>query len=216
MSKALRNLPHKPRLRGLYAITDSALIESGQLVQCVEQALRGRATLIQYRDKDTDIVRREQEARALLKLCRAYQVPLIVNDDIRLAKIIGADGVHLGRDDVTPAEAREILGAEAIIGVSCYNSLELAFEAAATGADYVAFGSFFSSHTKPEAVKADLALLRQARAQLSVPIAAIGGITIGQGAGLIEAGADLLAVVHGLFAEADIFTAAQQYARLFK
>ncbi|MEO7558038.1 MAG: thiamine phosphate synthase, partial [Gammaproteobacteria bacterium] len=138
-------------LRGLYAVTDSSLTPPGQIVEYLRHALRGGAALVQYRDKGTDAARREQEVRALLDLCRAQQVPLIINDDVALAQRTGADGVHLGKEDSSPAYAREQLGAQAIIGVSCYGSLELALQAQAAGADYVAFGSFYPSHTKPHA-----------------------------------------------------------------
>lgn len=203
-------------LRGLYVITDSTLMESGELVGRVALAIQGGASMVQYRYKGKDGMRYGGEVRALCALCRSYGIPFIVNDDVALAQASGAGGVHLGRDDPTPAQARRILGLDAIIGVSCYNSMELALQAEAAGADYVAFGRFFPSRTKPEAVKADLALLRQARTRLSIPIAAIGGITPERGAALIEAGADLVAVVHGVFGEPDTFEAARRYARLFE
>ncbi len=215
MSKPLRIIGNKPRLRGLYAITDDHLILAGQVIEYVAQALQGGASMIQYRDKSRHAMRREQEVRALLELCRAHQVPLIINDDIMLASITGADGVHLGRDDQSLADARAKLGPGAIIGISCYGSLDLAIQAQATGADYVAFGSFFPSHTKPQAALVESDLLNQAKAQLDIPVAAIGGITPARGAGLIAAGADLLAVVHGVFGQPDVTEAARNYAQLF-
>lgn len=202
-------------LRGLYAVTDSSLTPPGQIVEYLRHALRGGAALVQYRDKGTDAARREQEVRALLDLCRAQQVPLIINDDVALAQRTGADGVHLGKEDSSPAYAREQLGAQAIIGVSCYGSLELALQAQAAGADYVAFGSFYPSHTKPHAAPVAIDVLIQARARLHIPVAAIGGITPERGAVLIQAGADLLAVVHGIFGQPDIYAATQCYAQLF-
>jgi thiamine-phosphate pyrophosphorylase len=204
-----------PRLHGLYAIADTSLIPSDQLVARVAHAIAGGARLIQYRDKSGDAGRRLWEAQDLVSLCRPLQVPLIINDDVELARQCGADGVHLGRDDVDVATARERLGAGAIIGVSCYNRLDLALAAQEAGADYVAFGSFFASPTKPDAVRADTGLLQRARAELRLPICAIGGITADNGARLVESGADMLAVISGVFAKPDIQAAAARYAALF-
>ncbi len=205
-----------PVLRGLYAIADRTLLSAAQLVERSELALQGGAALLQYRAKECGGAQREAEARALLALCRAHHVPLIINDDVALAKIIGADGVHLGAEDTSVQQARQTLGPRAIIGVSCYNSLERALRAEQEGADYVAFGRFFSSRSKPEAVQADIKLLREARAKLHLPIAAIGGITAQNGALLVEAGADMLAVIHGVFGQDDIRAAVQTYTTLFK
>ncbi|MDO9372383.1 MAG: thiamine phosphate synthase [Gammaproteobacteria bacterium] len=204
------------RLRGLYAITGGDALGAERIAQAVTLAIEGGATLIQYRDKSTDVVQREAEVRVLLEICRSYQVPLIINDDVDLARAVGADGVHLGRDDAGVADARRTLGRNAIIGVSCYNLLARARAAEAAGADYVAFGRFFVSRTKPHAVMADLELLRSARAELRIPIVAIGGITHATGARLIEAGADMLAVVEGVFGADDIRGAAHRYAQLFE
>jgi len=200
-------------LRGLYAITDGA--GAPRLLAAVEAAIRGGAGLVQYREKSTDQGRRRAEAGALLALCRDHGVPLIINDDVELAASIGADGVHLGRDDGEVSAARVRLGPRAIIGVSCYDSLERAVHAAHSGADYVAFGSFFASASKPAAVRAPLSLLKDARAQLSIPLCAIGGITPQNGGDLVDAGADMLAVIQGLFGAADITAEARRYARLF-
>lgn len=201
--------------RGLYAITDHREETPEQLVRRVEQAILGGARLIQYRDKPSDPTRRRTRAAALLALCRQYAVALIINDDPGLAATIGAHGVHLGADDVSIAAARERLGTRAIIGASCYNRLECARAAVAEGADYVAFGRFFRSHSKPEAVAANRELLTRARRELPVPIAAIGGITPENGAGLVAAGASLLAVIHGVFGQPDVQAAARAYAGLF-
>ena len=200
---------------GLYAITDSQLIPAGKLVEQVEQAIAGGACLVQYRDKQHSGAERKREATLLVQLCEQQGVPLIINDDVELAREAGAAGVHLGRDDASISHARQRLGAQAIIGVSCYNRLDDALAAARAGASYVAFGRFFPSHSKPDAVQADTALLQQARAQLALPIAAIGGITPGNGRQLVEAGANLLAVIHGVFGQTDIQAAARQYTRCF-
>ena len=203
-------------LRGLYAITDSGLAADGNLLQQVEQALRGGARAIQYRDKTGSPQQRRQQAADLLRLCRESGVPLIINDDLGLAVELDADGVHLGRDDPQPELARSRLGPEAIIGVSCYNELERALAAQRAGADYVAFGRFFASSSKPEAVQATPALLREARRRLALPLVAIGGITPENGASLLSAGADMLAVIHGIFGQPDIQLACERFARLFE
>lgn len=202
------------KLRGLYAITDAHLQGAG-LARQVEQAILGGARLIQYRDKSDQHVRRRREATQILTVCRKHQVPLLINDDIQLAAEIGADGAHIGQDDADYAQARQLLGANAIIGVSCYNQLPLAMQAARSGADYVAFGRFYASTSKPHAVQADINLLRQARQQLHCPIVAIGGIHAQNGRYLLDAGADMLAVIQAVFGAADVRDAARAMSDLF-
>ncbi len=202
-------------MRGLYAITEPAATESS-LAARVRLALEGGARIIQYRDKSPDTLRRRAEARALRRLCGRFDVPFLINDDVELAAACGAGGVHLGEEDVPLAEARQRLGDRAIIGISCYNRLGRALEAEAAGADYVAFGRFFPSASKPQAVQADPALLREARSRLRIPIVAIGGITPENGGPLIEAGADMLAVIQGVFRASDIRAAAARFAQLFE
>ena len=200
-------------LRGLYAITPDAPLTIATLVDQVDAAIAGGARVIQYRDKTYERDERRRRAAALLACCRVAGVPLIVNDDLDLAVELGADGVHLGRDDPDPRAARERLGETAIIGVSCYDQLALA--EAAAGASYVAFGSFFPSTTKPKAVRPDPGLLTEARRRVTLPLVAIGGITPHNGGSLIAAGADMLAVVTGVFAQPDIAAAARAYTNLF-
>jgi thiamine-phosphate pyrophosphorylase len=202
-----------PRLtrRGLYAITDGPRPD---LLPAVEAALQGGAALIQYRDKTVDAQRRMREASALRELCARFDVPLIINDDIELALASGAAGVHLGEDDGDVAVARSRLGTNAIIGVSCYDSLSRARQMAAAGADYLAFGAFFSSPTKPNARRATLDLLREAK-PLGRPLVAIGGITPDNAPPLVEAGADFLAVISGVFAVPDPCVAAGKYKKIF-
>jgi thiamine-phosphate pyrophosphorylase len=186
------------------------------LVHYATLAIQGGASVLQYRSKTGDREQRRREALALSEVCRAFQVPFIVNDDAELARAVSASGIHLGRDDLALAEARRILGEDCVIGVSCYNSLARARAAQAAGADYVAFGSFFPSPTKPDAVRADIDLLRHARGQLHIPMVAIGGITVENADTLLAAGADALAVIHGVFGQPDVQAAAAQYAALFQ
>lgn len=185
------------KLRGLYAITDSQLL-AGRFLSHVEAALEGGVCLLQYRDKSDDAARRLREAEGLLKLCERYGTQLLINDDAELAARLGV-GVHLGQTDGPLTPARALLGRQAIIGSTCHASLELAAQAADQGASYVAFGRFFNSVTKPGAPAANTNLLEQARAQVKLPIAVIGGITLDNAAPLVAHGADLLAVIHGLF-----------------
>ena len=202
------------QLSGLYAITDNQLSTEGKLIQAVSEAIAGGARIIQYRDKSDNQVRRLDEARLLLKLCRQHDTILIINDDVTLAEKVGADGVHLGRDDGDIESARQRLP-EGIIGVSCYNDWPRAQTATQAGADYIAFGAFFPSTTKPDAPQAEASLLRHVKQELNIAVVAIGGITAENGATLIEAGADMLAVVQGVFGQPDIRQAARQYADLF-
>ena len=200
-------------LKGLYVITDGSVGEL--LLRKVEQALQGGAAIVQYRDKTTDSARRLQEATALRALCRQHQALFIVNDDVELAHTVQADGVHIGKDDAAFTTARAVLGEGAIIGVSCYNRLELALDAVQNGADYIAFGSFFPSPTKPNAPRAHLELLQQARQMLPhTPICAIGGITLGNAPCLLQQGAAMLAVISDVFASESITHRAQCYRDL--
>jgi thiamine-phosphate pyrophosphorylase len=197
--------------RGLYVITNGPRPD---LLEAVNHALVGGARLVQYRDKTDESTRRHAEAAALLALCHEHSVPLIINDDIALAHAIGAGGVHLGEADGNIAEARNTLGPDAIIGVSCYDSLERGREAVRQGASYIAFGAFFTSPTKPFARRASTDLLRRS-ATLGVPRVAIGGITPDNGADLVAAGADYLAVISAVFGTADIRAAAQRFSQLY-
>lgn len=202
-------------IAGLYAIADSSYLAPQDFVAAAEAALTGGARVLQYRDKHSAPAQRITIARALNDLCRRHAVPFIINDDVELAARVDAAGVHLGRDDSDIGAARAALGKGAIVGLSCYNQLERARAAQAAGADYVAFGRFFTSRTKPQAVPATLDLLRAAHAELKIPIVAIGGITPENGRSLIEAGADALAVIEGVFNQANIRLAAERYSGLF-
>jgi thiamine-phosphate pyrophosphorylase len=203
------------RIAGLYAIADTNTLGDARLLPAVRAAIGGGAHIIQYRDKSSDAAGRERQARALAALCHETGTTFLINDDVGLAAAVGADGVHLGRGDVPVAQARTRLGSGKLIGVSCYNELARALRAQESGADYVAFGSFFPSRTKPEAVHATPALLTEARRALHAPIVAIGGITPENGAELITAGATALAVIDGIFGQADPGAAAARYVHLF-
>jgi thiamine-phosphate pyrophosphorylase len=203
------------RLHGLYAITDSQLLPGEKLFQAVESALLGGARILQYRDKSSDNKQRRLAAERLQVLCRQHDCIFIINDDVNLAAEVGANGVHLGLTDDSIAYARETLGEDAIIGATCHGSLENALQATSAGADYLAFGRFFSSHTKPHAPAAELNVLQQAKHHSGLPVVAIGGITFDNAHIAINQGADMIAVVHSLFAAADIEMAAAGFQKLF-
>ena len=203
------------RLRGLYAITDEKLIPESEFAARIEQALEGGTRVIQYRDKSWDSAKRVHQAKRLRALCNRFDASLIINDDIALARTVHADGVHLGEEDASIEQARSLLGDEAIIGVSCYNLLDRAIDAQAAGADYVAFGAVFSSPTKPQARSASCALISEAKTRLDIPVCAIGGIDRKNAARVIDAGADMTALISGLFAEDDIQRTAWYIAGLF-
>ena len=199
--------------RGIYAVTPEHRSEA-ELADAVAAAVEHGVEAVQYRDKSADTLRRRNEAEALLAVCHARGVPLIINDDVDLALATGADGVHLGRDDEALGAARSRLGDDAIIGVSCYDEADRALAAARNGADYVAFGSFFPSATKPGAVRATVGLVAAVRPRIEIPIVAIGGITPDNAPPLLESGVDLLAVVNAIFGARNLARAVRRLARL--
>jgi thiamine-phosphate pyrophosphorylase len=201
------------KLQGLYGITDNS---TGKvLIRKVTQAIHGGLSILQYRSKARDYEQRLDDALSLRELCCTYHIPLIINDDITLAKLIYADGVHLGQHDGSIQEARRQLGHSAIIGLSCYNHLHLALQAQAQGASYAAFGAFFNSPTKPHAPSASLQTLRMAKQRLNIPICSIGGITLDNAEQLIDNGSDMVAVISNLFSANDIEATAKQFSRQF-
>ncbi|MGE6527501.1 thiamine phosphate synthase [Pseudomonas sp. NPDC077382] len=205
------------KLRGLYAITDSKLLADGRLLPYAEAALKGGARLLQYRDKSEDDRRRLREAEALRELCDRHGAQLIINDDAELAARLGV-GLHLGQEDGSLSAARALLGRKAIIGATCHARLDLAEQAIREGASYIAFGRFFDSNTKPGAPAATAELLAEARQRFSVPITAIGGVTLENAPGLIAQGASLIAAVHALFAAesaSEVERRAQAFSELF-
>lgn len=205
--------PRWPR-HGLYAITPDEM-DTPRLLARVDAALAAGVAMLQYRNKSVDDATRRLQAEALLALCAQYAVPLIVNDDWRLAADIGAEGAHLGEHDGELRAARAALGPAAILGASCYDSLDLASEAVNAGASYVAFGAYFPSPTKPHARRASLRLLHDS-AMLGVPRVAIGGITPDNGRALAEAGCELLAVISGVFDAPDPAAAVRAYHHCFE
>ncbi len=202
-------------IKGLYAITSDEQ-NTNVLLTKAEAAIQGGIGILQYRNKLADHQLKMQQAQLLLALCRQYQVPLLINDSIDLCVALDADGVHLGADDGNLAEARAMLGANKIIGASCYNQFDLARSAQQAGADYVAFGACFVSSTKPSAPVAALDLFTQARSHLSVPSVAIGGITLDNAPLVITAGANAIAVINAIFNVDDVKLTSQQFTKLFQ
>lgn len=202
------------RLRGLYAVTRGNYRDTEQMMREVDAALRGGVSVLQYRDKSDNMTLRQEQASTLAALCQHYGALLIINDDLELARYCAADGVHLGRDDSDITTALEYLGPDKIIGMSCYNQLDAARHAAATGASYVAFGSFYPSPTKPKAVRAPKWLLEQWK-HPRTPACAIGGITLRNAAPLVRAGASMVAVISDLWSADDIYQRAKDYQQLW-
>jgi thiamine-phosphate pyrophosphorylase len=203
-----------PRISGLYAITPDG-IDTKKLLVMTQKALAGGAKLIQYRNKTADAQLRHKQAEKLHHLCREYDVPLIINDYLELALEIDAEGLHVGHNDISVNEARRTLGNTKIIGASCYNRIELAMKAENQGADYVAFGAFYASVTKPDAVTAPLELLCLAKQKIRKPVVAIGGITLLNANLLIERGGDAIAVSDALFGTQDVQSTAQSFSQSF-
>ena len=201
-------------IKGLYAVTPD-LADTALLVAAAGTALSAGARLLQYRNKTVDSPVRREQAAALRDLCRRHGATFIINDDVALAHALDADGVHVGADDAAVGVARARLGNGKIVGASCYADVQRGRAAIADGADYIAFGSFFASPVKPNAVRAPLSLLPPARA-LGVPVVAIGGITLANAHELIAAGADAVAVISAVFAAPDIAAATREFCRLFE
>ena len=201
------------KLKGLYAITDSKLM-GADLISKTELAILGGINILQYRNKTASETQQEQEAQELSELCKKNNVLFIINDNVDLALKVNADGVHIGQKDTHFTQAREQLGEDKIIGVTCNNKVELAQTAQQQGANYVAFGRFFNSETKPLAPTAQISILNEARKKISIPIVAIGGITPTTAPLLLKEGADILAVVHGIFGQENITNATRQFIEI--
>lgn len=200
---------------GLYVITDCRNLTTDELITKTALILQSGISMLQYRNKTANLPVREYQALQLQQLCHNYSVPFIVNDDIKLAQKINADGVHLGRDDQACDNARKILGPDYIIGISCYNKIKLALAAETSGANYIAFGAFFPTTSKSVTSIATTALLTQAKQQLNLPVVAIGGITPEKGKKLVQAGADFLAVISSIYEAPDPVMATRAYLNLF-
>lgn len=201
-------------LKGLYAVADAENIGTDYLVHAVQQVLNAGVKIIQYRDKKNDATRRFICSQKLQAITKKHSCILIINDDVQLAKEIDADGVHLGNLDCDIIEARSILGANKIIGASCYNVFENALKVEQSSADYVAFGSFFPSPTKPNAPQAKLDLIARAKKELSIPVCAIGGIRKNNISQLLDAGVDMVAMISALFNTPDPNQTATEYLAL--
>ncbi len=201
-------------ISGLYAITPD-MLDTDTLVDATKQVLAGGVQLIQYRNKIADKALLIEQAEQLLQQCRTYGIPLIINDHLDIVIELDADGLHIGQDDISLPTARHQLGRNKIIGVSCYNRLDLAIQAQAEGADYVAFGAFFTSLTKLNTVTAPINLLYQAKHKISVPIVCIGGIDLSNAGTLIKQGCDAIAVSNSLFQAKDIQSTTVQFSSLF-
>ncbi|MCO6427020.1 thiamine phosphate synthase [Nitrosomonas communis] len=201
-------------IKGLYAITPD-ITDTAQLCLMTRQLLSAGVRYVQYRNKVGDARLRLTQASTLLQLCKQYDAILIVNDHYDLAIEVDAHGIHVGKEDTAIVAARKYLGPNKIIGASCYNQLALAFEAEKQGADYVAFGAFFPSKTKSNTVTASTDLLSEAKKKLSIPIVAIGGITLANAASLINHGSDSIAVSHGLYGAQNIRSVAKKFTQLF-
>ncbi|NNM69745.1 MAG: thiamine phosphate synthase [Gallionella sp.] len=208
----MKKIP-RSSISGLYVVTPDER-DTAELLRRVRLALQGGAQFVQYRNKLADAELRLDQAGELRGLTREFAATFVVNDDARLAARVDADGVHLGRGDGSVVATRALLGANKLIGVSCYNQLDLARQAKREGADYLAFGAFFASAVKPNAPVASLELLREARLQLSLPIVAIGGITLDNSASVLAAGASALAVISAVFSADDIEQTARQFSAL--
>jgi thiamine-phosphate pyrophosphorylase len=202
-------------IRGVYAVTPDST-DTHKLLALTTAALQGGVRVVQYRNKLASRTAMLGQVRALKDACSSYGAALIVNDYIDTALAGGADGVHLGKEDRSCAEARSALGPDKIIGISCYDDIDNARKAVAVGADYVAFGSFFPSRVKPGAVRAPVDLLTRAKAELEVPIVAIGGITAENAGALVRAGADAVAVISALFDAPDVAAAARRLNASFE
>jgi thiamine-phosphate pyrophosphorylase len=202
------------KISGLYAITPD-LNHTNDLLNKTRQVLEGGVKLVQYRNKSANDSLRREQAKLLLPLCREHNALLIINDHLEIAIEIDADGVHVGKNDVSVSAAKNQLGQNKIVGTSCYNQLDLAMQAQKDGADYIAFGAFFSSLTKPNAVSVSISLVNQAQKALSIPIVGIGGIQLTNARTVIQSGCAAIAVCHDLFQAENIKATAEHYVQLF-
>ena len=202
-------------MKGLYIVTPD-WDDTDKLLQVTEQALQGGAALLQYRHKSADAALRQQQAEALLALCRRYQRPFIINDYVDLCLALDADGIHVGGTDASVAEVRAKVGADKIVGASCYGDLELAHAAYRAGASYVAFGGFYPSRVKKYPVTTPPDIVTRAKAEIALPNVVIGGMTQENALPLIAAGADMVAAISSVYLAEDPAAAARSFVALFE
>lgn len=202
-------------MRGLYLVTPD-WDDTDQMLAATEQAILGGATLVQYRHKTAGEDLRRQQAAALLKLCREHGLPLIINDHVELCLALDADGVHVGGTDESVAQVRSRVGASKIVGASCYGQLQLAKDAAAAGASYVAFGGFFPSRVKKYEVSTPPSIVSDALQSINVPLCVIGGMTVDNAKPLVDLGAHMVAAISSVYAADDQRAAASSFAQLFR
>lgn len=202
-------------MKGLYLVTPD-WDDTERLVAASEQAIDGGATLLQYRHKTADDALRVEQASALLALCRRRNVPLIINDHVALCEQLDADGIHVGGTDASVADVRVRLGKEKIVGASCYGDLQLARDAAAAGASYVAFGGFYPSRVKKYAVTTSPDIITRALSEIDVPLCVIGGMTVENSRPLVALGSHMVAAISSVYSAADHRSAAASFAALFR
>ena len=202
-------------MKGLYIVTPD-WDDTARLLAVSEQALQGGAALLQYRHKTADAALRQEQAEALLALCRRYQRPFIVNDYVELCLALDADGIHVGGTDASVAEVRAQVGPDKIVGASCYGDLALAHAAQRAGASYVAFGGFYPSRVKKYPVTTPVDIVTRSKAEIALPNVVIGGMTQDNAVPLIAAGADMVAAISSVYLAEDPVAAARSFAVLFK
>jgi thiamine-phosphate pyrophosphorylase len=203
----------KMSMKGLYLVTPD-WDDTDRLLDATHRALEAGAVLVQYRHKTAGAALRAEQAAALLALCRRHGRPLVVNDHVELCMRLDADGVHVGGTDAKPADVRALLGPDKIVGVSCYGQLDLAVKAQASGASYVAFGGFYPSRVKVYEVSTPLHIVAQAKAQLTVPVVVIGGMTVDNARPLVTLGADMVAAISSVYLAPDPYSVAREFAGL--
>lgn len=201
-------------LRGLYIVTPD-WDDTEKLAAATEQAIEGGATLVQYRHKTADAALRKEQASALLQVCRRHNAPFIINDYVELCLELDADGIHVGGTDASVAEVRARVGQDKIVGASCYGTLQLAREAHAAGATYVAFGGFYPSRVKKYDFKTAPEIVAESKKEIPLPVVVIGGMTQENCLPLIAQGSDMVAAISSVYMQDDVRGAAQRFAALY-
>lgn len=201
-------------LRGLYVVTPD-WDDTDQLIRATRQAIKGGAALVQYRHKTADAGLRKEQAGALLQVCREGNTPLIINDDVDLCIALDADGIHVGGTDAAVEEVRRKVGRNHIVGASCYGTLQLARDACAAGATYVAFGGFYPSRVKKYEFTTEPAIVAASKKEIPLPVVVIGGMTQANCLPLIAQGADMVAAISSVYMQEDVSDAARRFADLY-